>query len=79
MNKIQAYFIGGVVSSNDSGAFQLNKKSSFGEIVEGKIQYSLVEALFLIEKGKIEIFVQNKKLEKENVLKKFQKNDKKFY
>ncbi|MEN7982198.1 MAG: tRNA-intron lyase [Nanoarchaeota archaeon] len=78
MNKIQVYFIGDTVSSNSSEAHQLNKKSSFGELVGEKIQYSLVESLFLIENGKMEIFMQNKKINKENLLKKFQRIDKKF-
>lgn len=78
MDKIQAYFIGGIVSSNNSEAHQLFNQSFFGELIRGKIQYSLVEALFLVEKGKMEIFMQNKKLENDDVLKKFQRIDKKF-
>lgn len=78
MEKIQAYFVGNIVSSNSSEAHQLFKKSVFGELINGKIQYSLVESLFLVEKGKMEIFIQNKKLENETLLKKFQRIDKKF-
>ncbi len=78
MEKIKAFFIGGIVSSNSSEAHQLNKKSSFGEIDEGKIQYSLVEALFLVAKGKMDIFVRDKIISKDDLLKKFQRIDKKF-
>jgi tRNA-intron endonuclease len=78
MEKIQSYFVGGIVSSNSSEAYQLMRKSSFGEITGEKIQYSLVESLFLVKSGKMEVFMQNKKLNKEDLVKKFLRLDKKF-
>ncbi len=55
MEKILAYVVGESVSSNSAEAFSLYKKSAFGEPVGEKVQYSLSEALFLVEKGKMEI------------------------
>lgn len=78
MNKIQAYIIGEVISSNDSKARSLYKKSFFGEPVGEKIQYSLSEALYLTEKGNMEIFSRNKKIPKKELLNKFRRIDKKI-
>jgi len=70
--------MGKIISSNDSEATSLFNKSCFGAFVKDKIQYSLSEAFFLVEKGKIEIFYKGKKLKKEELMKKFQRIDKKF-
>ena len=78
MDKIKAYLIGETISTNESEAFSLYKKSAFGEPVGEKIQYTLSEAMFLLEKGKIEIYSNDKKLPKDKLLKKFQTIDKKF-
>ncbi len=77
-NKIKAYLIGNVVSSNESEAHQLYDKSNFGEIVKNKIQYSLVESLFLVWKNKMDILQKNKVLTEKEIQKKFQKIDKRF-
>ena len=55
MSKFKAVFNGDNVSSNKKDAFSLYEKSRFGEPKEGKVLYSVVEALYLLEKGKIEI------------------------
>jgi len=78
MEKIKAHIVGEIISSNDADAYSLYKKSCFGEPVGEKIQYSLSEALFLVEKGKMEIFSRNKKISKKELLNKFRKIDKKF-
>ncbi len=78
MGKIQAYIIGEIVSSNSTEAYSLYKKSHFGEKVEDKIQYSFSEALFLIEKKKIDIFSRHKKISEKELIKKFQRFDKKI-
>jgi tRNA-intron endonuclease len=78
MERIKAQLIGETVSTNESEAFSLYKKSFFGEPVGEKIQYTLSEALFLVERGKIEIYSKNEKIPKTDLLKKFQKIDKKF-
>lgn len=78
MKKIQAHLIGNIISTNDADAYSLYKKSTFGEPVEDKIQYSFSEALFLLEKGKLEILVKSKKITKKELLKKLQRLDKKI-
>jgi len=78
MKKIKAQLIGETISTNESEAFSLYKKSSFGEPVGEKIQYTLSEAFFLLEKNKIEIYSKNKKISKTELEKKFQRIDKKF-
>jgi len=76
MNKIQAYLIGETISSNSSEAYSLNAKSSFGEKKEDKIIYSPSEALFLVEKGKMEVLYKNKKIESRELEGVFRKMDK---
>ncbi len=78
MEKIKAYLIGRIISSNDSEALSLHKKSCFGTPIGEKIQYSSVEALFLVEKEKMDVFFRGKKISKEELMKKFQKIDKKI-
>lgn len=76
MKKIQAHLIGEIISTNDSEAFSLCKKSSFGEIISnGKIQYSLSEAFYLVEKNKIEILQNRKILSHDELFKKLKKVD----
>ena len=79
MEKILAYIVGESVSSNSAEAFSLYKKSAFGEPVGEKVQYSLSEALFLVEKGKMEILLRGKRISSKELMKKFQKTDKKIY
>ena len=78
MEKIQAHIIGDIISSNTSEAHTLYKKSCFGEPIREKIQYSLSEALFLVEKGKMEIILRTKKVQLKELIKKFQKIDKRI-
>jgi tRNA-intron endonuclease, archaea type len=75
MNKIQTYLMGEIVSTNEAEAFTLYKKSNFGQPVSQKIQYSLAEALYLVEKGKIEIVKNKKPLRFEELFKIFKKID----
>lgn len=79
MNKIKSYFVGEMVSSNSAEAYSLHEKSSFGEKKDSKIIYSPSEALFLVEKGKMDVLSKNKKLSKEELIKKFKKMDKKIH
>lgn len=78
MEKIKAHLVGEIISSNDSEAFSLAKKSYFGTSIGEKIQYSFPEALFLQEKAKIEVFYKEKKISKSELMKKLQKIDKKI-
>lgn len=74
--KIICNIIGETISSNSQEAFTNYKKSNFGIPFGEKIKYSNQEALFLLEKEKIEIFLGKKKLSLEELKKKFQKIDK---
>jgi len=78
MQKIQANIIGEIISSNAAEAHSLYKKSCFGEPVRGKIQYSLSEALFLLEKNKIEILSRNKRILEKELINKLKRIDKKI-
>ena len=78
MKKIQSHLIGENVSSTSSEAFSLHKKSSFGEPTGEKIRYSLSEALFLVEKGKMDIYLRRKKIPKKDMVRKIQRIDKRI-
>lgn len=76
MKKIQAHLIGETITTNEADAFSLNKKSQFGETnSSGKIQYTLTEALYLVEKNKIEVLQKNKILKFDELLIKLKKID----
>ena len=78
MEKIQAHIFGSSISSNSQDAFSLYKKSHFGEPSGEKIQYSLSEALFLTEKGKMKVFHKKKLLPFREFLKRAYSNDKRI-
>jgi tRNA-intron endonuclease len=79
MNKIQAHLVKQIISSNSSEAHALYKKSSFGEQVGDKVHYTLTEAAFLVDKGKMDIFdSRGKKIPKKDLLKKLHKIDKRI-
>lgn len=50
------------VISGSHEAINLYNQSRFGEIVKGKVFYSLVEALYLLERGKLNVYLGKKKL-----------------
>jgi len=57
LEKIKALLARERVLAEDSGsAHELYDQSRFGEPKDGKINYSLVEALYLLEKGKMDIY-----------------------
>ncbi|MCK5449518.1 tRNA-intron lyase [Candidatus Pacearchaeota archaeon] len=77
--KIKATLISDKITSNTLEAQNLFATSRFGEKIGEKIFYSLSEALYLIDDKKMEILnPQNKKLTQEEILRKFEKIDKKF-
>jgi tRNA-intron endonuclease len=79
MNKIQSHLIGETITTNSADAFSLNKKSRFGEITSSrKIQYTFSEALYLVEKNKIEVLQKNKILNFDELLNKLKKMDSKI-
>jgi len=78
MKKIQAHLIGETVTSNDQLAFGLLEKSQFGEKFSGKVRYLLSEALYLLEKGKLDLFQKQKLVDKHMAHSLLQKKDKKL-
>ncbi len=75
---ITAHLSGELIYSNSSEAYSLFEKSSFGERTEDKIQYSFSEAIYLCEKGKMEIFSRGKKIPQRELVKKIQGIDKRI-
>ena len=59
--KIKAQFARESVYSEEETSRELYNQSRFGELKEGKVSYSLVEALYLIEKKKMDVFEGKKK------------------
>lgn len=78
MQKIHAHILGSNISSNDQTAIFLCKKSHFGEFLGEKVQYSLQEALFLVESNKMEVFFRGKKLSFKDLLRKAYSLDKRI-
>lgn len=79
MDKILAHIVGENISSNSVEAFSLYKKSHFGEPLREQIQYSLPETLFLVEKGKMDVFYGRKKIASKELMKKAQRADKRIH
>ena len=77
--RIKATLISEKISSNSIEAQNLFASEKFGEKTGEKIFYSLSETLFLVQKKKMEVFdSRNKKLNESELLKKFERLDKKF-
>ncbi len=75
---INANFSGDRVFTNSKESFSMNEKSNFGEKKAGLIEYSLIEALFLVQEKKLQVFQGKKRLSLELLLKKIKKLDKKI-
>jgi len=75
----KAIFNNEFVSSNANAAMQLHEQARFGEIVGNKVHYSFAEALYLLEKKKISIMEDDKKINFDNLMKHAQKKDKNFF
>lgn len=75
---IKAKFHGEKIASVSPSAFALYEKSRFGEKKGKRIEYSGVEALFLLEKNKLQLFSANKLISEDNLLKKLKRKDKKI-
>lgn len=69
-----------IITENSQDALELYNQSRYGMIVEDKLQLSLVEASYLLERGKIEVFDgRKKKLTIEEFIRKAQKLDPNFW
>ena len=76
--KFQAMFKGESVISNKKEAIALYNQSRFGELKQGKIIYSIFEALYLLEKEKIEVVYKKKKLSFDKLLEEAKETDKRI-
>lgn len=75
---IKASFSGNKIYSSSPEAFSLFEKSRFGEKSNKKISYSPIESLYLLERGKLEIFKNSKPIDFESTLKILKRKDKKI-
>ncbi len=76
--KISSHISGETIYSNSAEAYSLFEKSRFGEKVDGKIRYSFYEALFLVEKNRMDVFSKNKMIPPLELAKKMQRYDKRI-
>ncbi|MEM4397028.1 MAG: tRNA-intron lyase [Candidatus Woesearchaeota archaeon] len=78
--KIKALFSQGlIITENSNEARELYNLNRYGTLLEdGKVQLSQVEAFYLLEKEKLEIYDLKKIITKEDFLKKATKIDKNF-
>ena len=76
--KISSHISGETIYSNSAEAYSLFEKSRFGEKVDGKIRYSFYEALFLVEKNRMDVFSKNKMIPQLELVKKMQRYDKRI-
>lgn len=75
---ISAHVTGEKIVSTSSEAFSLYEKSRFGEKKDRKIEYSPVEALYLVSRGKLLVTGGTKELDEAALLRKFKVKDKKL-
>lgn len=79
MAKINATFVSEKIFSNTKEAFSLFESRRFGERTGEKIFYTLQEALYLVEIGKMEVFdSKDRRIQERELMKKFERIDKKF-
>lgn len=67
-----------VFVSDEKLSNTLSNKGNFGRLSRNKLELSLVEALYLMEKDKITIVSRNKELSYEEFIKKATKSNKRF-
>ena len=61
ISSFKTVFSGEHVISKDKKAIDLHGISNFGEVKDKKTYYSLIEALYLLERGKISVYFKGKK------------------
>ncbi|MBW2998119.1 tRNA-intron lyase, partial [Candidatus Woesearchaeota archaeon] len=69
-----------IITAATEEARELYNSNRFGSLINDKVQLSLLEALYLLEKDKIEVFDgRNKKLDFESFVSRARRLDKKFW
>lgn len=79
MDKFKAYISGSKITSSASEAFSLNNQNSIGDRIDNKIHYTLVEAVYLIKKGRLELFQETKKIPEDKLIKMAEKKEHNFF
>ncbi len=74
---IKAQFSGERIFSNSSEAFSLYEKSRFGEKIDGRVEYMLVEALYLVSINRMQVFSGDREIGFEELMRKMKRIDKK--
>jgi tRNA-intron endonuclease len=78
--KIKAIFSREIVISDTKEAKEMYNQSRFGELKENKIQYSLVEALYLLEKKKMLVYdSRSKKITADGFMRRAKKIEPNFW
>ena len=77
--KFKAVLIGERIISNASKAVTLYEQSRIGGLENGKIFYSFIEAIYLVERGKLEVFSGKKKLSHDSLIEKARAKDPNFF
>lgn len=75
---ITAHITSEKIHSTSSDSFSLYEKSKFGEKIRDRIEYSWVEALFLQNKKKLNLYLKNKEIEFNKAISLAKKNDKRI-
>ena len=75
---ITSYISGEKIHSNESEAFSLYEKSRFGEKINGRIEYTWIEAAYLLIKKQMQILSKNKETSFDKLLSKAKKQDKRI-
>ena len=76
---VRAVFSGENISSSSKYARDLYSQSLFGEFSGKRIVYSFSEALYLVEKGKMEVYYSSRKMGFNELSERCKKVDKKIY
>jgi len=66
------------IFSNSIEAFNLYEKSRFGEKTGEKVEYSLVESLFLVSQERMQVFSGKKEMDPDSLMSKMRRIDKKI-
>lgn len=68
-----------VITEDSDKARDLYAQSRYGDMKNSKVELSLIEAMFLLEKEKIKVFNGKKELKSDDFLKKCEKVEKNFW
>ncbi len=79
MDDLSITIIGDLAYSNTQEAANLQSTKFLGEFKKGKVYYNTIEVLYLAENYKAEVTIGNKKLNYDQLLRRFGKKDKEVY